>query len=151
MNIHQSVGQLLGIAIAKIGGATDKAEDAATAAEAAQTAAETAQGKAEAAQTAAEATVPVEETVTGSAPTITGAANTRYICGEVSSLSFTPSGNGICIVRFSSGSTPAVLTLPTGANAIQWPSWFDPTSLEASAIYELCVEDGIYGLVTLWQ
>ena len=88
------------------------------------------------------------ETVTGSTPTITAAANTRYICGEVTSLSFTPCGTGICDVRFTSGSTVTVLTVP---NTVKWPSWFDPTSLETNTVYEINVEDGVYGVVAAWD
>lgn len=100
---------------------------------------------------AAEAAIPAKTEVTGATPSITGAANTRYICGEISTLSFTPSATGICSVLFESGTTPTVLTLPTGANAITWPEWFDPTSLEANTTYELNVLDGKYGVVALWQ
>ena len=88
------------------------------------------------------------ETVSGSTPTITAAANTLYICGEVSTLSFTPAASGISEVIFESGSTPTVLTVP---NTVVWPDWFDPTSLEADTIYELSVADGVYGVVCTWQ
>ena len=88
------------------------------------------------------------ETVSGSTPTIAANANTLYICGEVSTLSFTPAASGISEVIFESGSTPTVLTVP---GTVVWPSWFDPTSLEADTIYELSVADGVYGVVCTWQ
>lgn len=85
--------------------------------------------------------------VTGTTPTITAVENTRYVCGEVTSLSFTPAASGICIVRFTSGSTVTVLTLPS---TVKFPEWFDPTSLETNTIYEICITDGIYGAVMSW-
>ena len=85
--------------------------------------------------------------VTGAAPTITAVENTRYVCGEVTSLDVTPAASGICIVRFTSGSTPTVLTLPS---TVKFPEWFDPTSLETDTIYEMCITDGIYGAVMSW-
>lgn len=87
-------------------------------------------------------------TVTGSTPVISAASNTLYICGECSTLSFTPAASGISGVIFESGSTPTVLTVP---NTVIWPGWFDPTSLETDTIYELSVVDGIYGVVCAWQ
>ena len=85
--------------------------------------------------------------VTGTTPTITAVENTRYVCGEVTSLNFTPAASGICIVRFTSGSTVTVLTLPS---TIKFPEWFDPTTLEANTIYEICITDGVYGAVMSW-
>lgn len=85
--------------------------------------------------------------VSGATPTITAVENTRYVCGEVTSLSFTPPASGISIVRFTSGSTVTVLTLPS---TVKFPEWFDPTSLETNTIYEICVTDGVYGAVMSW-
>ena len=85
--------------------------------------------------------------VTGTTPTITAVENTRYVCGEVTSLDFTPAASGICIVRFTSGSSVTVLTIP---NTVKFPEWFDPTSLETNTIYDICVTDGIYGAVMSW-
>lgn len=85
--------------------------------------------------------------ITGTTPTITAVENTRYVCGEVTSLSFTPAASGICIVRFTSGSTVTVLTLPS---TVKFPEWFDSTSLETNTIYEICITDGIYGAVMSW-
>jgi len=85
--------------------------------------------------------------ITGTTPSITAVENTRYVCGEVSTLSFTPAASGICIVRFTSGSTATVLTVP---NTVKFPEWFDVTALEADTIYEICITDGIYGAVMSW-
>ena len=85
--------------------------------------------------------------VSGTTPTITAVENTRYVCGEVATLSFTPPASGISIVRFTSGTTATVLTLPS---TVKFPEWFDATALEADTIYELCVTDGIYGAVMSW-
>ena len=87
------------------------------------------------------------EQVSGTTPTITGIANTRYICGEVTSISITPPSTGIIDVTFTSGTTPAVLTIP---NTVIFPAWFDTTSLEASTVYEINVMDGTRGVVTTW-
>lgn len=83
--------------------------------------------------------------VSGTAPVITAVENTRYVCGEVTTLTITPPSSGICIVRFTSGTTPTVLT----ANNVIWPDWFDSTELEASRVYEICITDG-YGAVMSW-
>ena len=83
--------------------------------------------------------------VSGTTPTITAVENTRYTCGEVSTLTITPPASGICIVRFTSGTTATVLT----ATGVVWPEWFDDTALEASRVYEICITDG-YGAVMSW-
>ena len=85
--------------------------------------------------------------VSGAAPTIAAVENTRYVCGEVTSLDFTPAASGVCIVRFTSGSTPTLLTLPS---TIKFPEWFDSTALETDTIYEMCITDGVYGAVMSW-
>ena len=83
--------------------------------------------------------------VTGSTPTIVGVPNTRYVCGQVTSLSITPPASGIIDVVFTSGSTLTVLTLP---NTVKMPEWFE---VEASRTYELSIMDGVYGAVTSWE
>ena len=85
--------------------------------------------------------------VSGNTPSIVAAAGVRYICSAsyVSSLSFTPSSTGICSVRFVSGTTPTVLTLP---NDVVMPDWW--TGTEANRTYEISIEDGVYGVVTSW-
>lgn len=91
------------------------------------------------------------ETVSGATVSITGEPNMRYVCGEVSTISITPPASGSMSVRFESGSTAAVLTAPSsGASAVHWPEWFDATSLEANTIYEIMIEDGVYGMVMSW-
>ena len=83
--------------------------------------------------------------VSGSTPTITAEAGKRYICGEVSEISFTPSASGLCEVRFTSGTTAAVLTLP---QTVVMPDWW--TGVEAGYTYEISIADGIYGAVMAW-
>lgn len=87
--------------------------------------------------------VPVE----GSTPVITGSDGTRYICGEVATLSITPPAKGIISVVFESGSTPTVLTVP---NTVLFPDGFDSTSLDADTIYEINIADGTLGVVAQW-
>ena len=87
------------------------------------------------------------EPVTGSTPSITGVANTRYMCEEVSTISITPPDSGTIEVFFTSGTTPAVLTLP---NTVKMPEWFDATTLEANTIYDIIITDGVYGAVMTW-
>ena len=87
------------------------------------------------------------QTVTGATPTIIGVDNTRYMCGEVDTISITPPESGIIDVVFSCGSIPAVLTIP---DTVKFPEWFDSTTLEADRTYEINILDGVYGLVTSW-
>lgn len=82
--------------------------------------------------------------VSGASPTIVAEANTRYICGEVTSLDFTPCASGICNVVFTSGSTIAVLTLP---QTVKMPEWFE---VETNMTYEISIADGVYGAVMSW-
>ena len=84
-------------------------------------------------------------TVSGSTPTITAKSGIRYVCGEVTSLDFTPSATGICEVIFTSGTTPTVLTLP---NTVKMPAWWN--GVEASRTYEINILDGVYGAVMSW-
>lgn len=91
--------------------------------------------------------IPLIETVTGTTPTITGQPNTRYNCGEVTSISITPPSSGSVDVFFTSGSTPALLTVP---NTVVWPEWFDATTLDTNTVYEILIIDGTYGSVMTW-
>ena len=84
--------------------------------------------------------------VEGTTPVITAAKNTMYVCGTLETLSFTPSATGISAIRFTSGSTATVLTVP---NTVKWPDWFSGT-LEANRVYEINIMDGIYGVVMSW-
>lgn len=87
------------------------------------------------------------ETVTGTTPVITGVANHRYICGEVSTITITPPATGIVDVIFESGTTAAVLTLPS---TVMMPEWFDVEALETERVYEINISDGTYGSVMSW-
>lgn len=87
------------------------------------------------------------ETVTGSTPVINAKAGVRYICGEVATLNFMPSENGISDVLFISGSTPTILTIPS---TVKWTNGFDPTDLDANTTYKLNILDGIYGMALAW-
>lgn len=88
------------------------------------------------------------EAISGTTPTIVAKAGIQYVCGEVATLDFTPSQTGVCEVIFTSGSTPAVLTVP---NTVKFPSWFDVDNLEADTTYEINILNGVYGTVMLWQ
>lgn len=88
-----------------------------------------------------------EEPVSGTTPVIEGVDGTRYVCGEVSTISITPPSSGIIDVLFISGSTPAVLTVP---NTVKFPSWFNPPALDANTVYEINIADGVYGVVASW-
>lgn len=72
--------------------------------------------------------------------------NTRYICGTLDSLVFTPSVEGISSVRFTSGETATVLTLP---NTVKMPDWW--IGVDPNTIYEINIADGVYGAVMSWQ
>lgn len=85
--------------------------------------------------------------ISGTTPSITAEENGRYVCGTVSTISFTPCVQGICDVQFTSGSTATVLTVP---NTVIFPEWFDPEALEADKVYEISVVDGVYAAVGIW-
>ena len=85
------------------------------------------------------------EEVTGTDVTITGQPSYRYNCGELYSLTVTPPESGTIDFRFTSGSTPTVLTLPS---TVKMPEWW--VEVEANTIYEMCITDGIYCGVMTW-
>lgn len=85
----------------------------------------------------------VIESVSGSTPSITAEANHFYVCGECSTLSFTPPASGMCAIRFSSGTTATVLTLP---QTVKMPGWF---SVGTNETIELNFLDG-YGVASIW-
>ena len=87
----------------------------------------------------------IEVQVSGTSPVITADVNTRYICGEVTTISVTPPASGICEVVFESGTTPAVLTLPA---TVMMPDWFE---IESGRIYQISIENAKYGAVMSWQ
>lgn len=78
--------------------------------------------------------------LSGTQITQVGADNTMYMCGELTELTFTAPSVGITGIRFTSGTTPTVLTV-SGVTA--WMFDFDPTALEASTTYEINVFNGI--------
>lgn len=78
--------------------------------------------------------------LSGTQITQVGADNTMYMCGELAELTFTAPSAGITGIRFTSGTTPTVLTI-SGVTA--WMFDFDPTSLEASTTYEINVLNGV--------
>lgn len=86
----------------------------------------------------------IEVQVSGTSPVITADVNTRYICGEVTTISVTPPASGICEVVFESGTTPAVLTLPA---TVMMPDWFE---IESGRIYQISIENAKYGAVMSW-
>ena len=96
---------------------------------------------------ASQVEIPLVEMVSGAAVTITGQPNTRYICGEVTSISITPPAAGSIDVVFTSGSTVAVLTLPS---TVKMPEWFDASTLDTNTVYEILITDGVYGSVMTW-
>jgi hypothetical protein len=78
--------------------------------------------------------------LSGTQITQVGADNTMYMCGELTELTFTAPVVGITGIRFTSGTTPTVLTI-SGVTA--WMFDFDPTTLEASTTYEINVLNGV--------
>lgn len=95
--------------------------------------------------------MPQTVTVTGTTPTITGQADTRYVCGEVSTLDITTPSSGIIDVVFTSGATATVLTVtPPSGMTMKWANGFDPSSLEANTTYEINVMDGVLGVAGTW-
>lgn len=108
---------------------------------------DTVEDKVDAVEDGLEAIVNSEVAVSGNTPVVVADKGKHYICGTVASLSFTPSHSGICSVRFTSGVSATSLTVPS---TIQWPSWFDPSSLETNTIYELNIQNGLYGVVGKW-
>lgn len=89
-------------------------------------------------------------TVTGTNPVIQAEKNTRYICGEVTTLDITLPASGIVDVVFVSGSTPTVLTItPPIGQTVKWANGFDPTSLDADTTYEINIMDGL-GVAIGW-
>lgn len=89
------------------------------------------------------------ETVSGSTPSITAKPGVQYICGEVSTLSITVPASGCVDIIFVSGSTPTVLSLPTGQDKISWSDGWDETC-EANTTYELNILNGKLGVKGQW-
>lgn len=90
-------------------------------------------------------------TVDGTTPTINAMPGVRYVCGEVSTIDIVTPESGIVDVVFTSGATPAVLTVtpPTGMT-MKWANGFDPDNLEADTTYEINIADGCLGVAGQW-
>ena len=90
--------------------------------------------------------------VSGTTPTINAMPGIRYICGEVTTIDIATPASGIVDVVFTSGSTPAVLTVtpPTGMT-MKWANGFDPDNLEADTTYEINIADGCLGVAGTWS
>ena len=82
-------------------------------------------------------------TLSGTTVTQTGEDHVMYLCGELATLSFTAPATGITAIRFTSGTTPTVVTL----NGITMPD--DWSGAEASTTYEINVLNG-YGVWQSW-
>lgn len=87
----------------------------------------------------------IEINVTRTTPTITANANTRYVCGEVTSLTFNPPSEGVTEVIFTAGDTVPTLTLPA---TVKMPEWF---VIESGYTYAISIENATYGSVASWQ
>ena len=83
-------------------------------------------------------------TLSGTAITQTGADHTMYLCGELTELTFTAPETGITAIRFTSGTTPTVVTLTGVTMPDDWEG------AEASKVYEINVLNG-FGLYTSWE
>lgn len=80
--------------------------------------------------------------LSGTQITQVGADNTFYVCGELTELTFTAPAVGITMIRFTSGTTPTVLTVN---GVTSWMYDNDPTtaSLEANKTYDINVLNGV--------
>lgn len=80
--------------------------------------------------------------LSGTQITQVGADNTFYVCGELTELTFTAPAVGITMIRFTSGTTPTILTVN---GVTSWMYDNDPTtdSLEANKIYDISVLNGV--------
>ena len=90
--------------------------------------------------------------VSGSTPSITGVAGTRYVCGEVATLTITAPASGCIDVQFTSVSTATVLTVNSAKpnTAVKWAVGFDPESLDTNTTYEINIMDGEWGVFAAW-
>ena len=95
-----------------------------------------------------EGQVVTDVTITGTDVTIVAQANKRYLCGTVSTIAVTPCATGAFDLIFTSGSSAAILTIPS---TVKWQDTsFDPTALDTDTIYEISVADDTLGLVAKW-
>jgi len=88
------------------------------------------------------------ETITGTTATIVAEAGVRYVCGELAELTFTPPASGLTAIRFTSGTTPTVISLLPAADVKMPDDWTG--TLEANQVYEINFEDRL-GLVAQWS
>ena len=96
--------------------------------------------------------VETTEYISGTASTLTAKNNYTYVfTDDLATLNLTPVFGGMCSVLFHSGSTPTVLTV---SSAVEWPGWFDPTSLAPNTYYEIIITHklmiGYLGAVGVW-
>lgn len=92
-------------------------------------------------------------TITTSSISLTAVQGVRYVCGEMTSITFTAPASGCVDLLFKSGSTPTNLTISSaksGVSAIKWANGFDPVNTEANTIYEINILDGEYGVACKW-
>lgn len=83
------------------------------------------------------------QNVSGSTLTLNPAAdNTMYLCGELTELTVTAPANGIFGIRFTSGTTPTIVSFTGITMPDDWPA-----TLNASTIYEINVLNGL----GVWQ
>ena len=87
-------------------------------------------------------------TVSGTTATIVAEAGVRYVCGELAELTFTPPASGLTAIRFTSGSTPTVISLLPAADVKMPDDWTG--TLDANQVYYLNFEDRL-GLVAQWS
>lgn len=87
----------------------------------------------------------IYQTVSGTTLTLNPAVdNTMYLCGELTELTVTAPATGIFGIRFTSGTTPTVVTLTGITMPDDWP-----TTLNASTTYEINVLNG-FGVWQAW-
>lgn len=85
------------------------------------------------------------QTVSGTTLTLAPAVdNTMYLCGELTELTVTAPATGIFGIRFTSGTTPTVVTFTGITMSDDWP-----TTLDASTTYEINVLNG-FGVWQAW-
>ena len=90
------------------------------------------------------ASADIIENVPESAASITPVENHIYKCGTLTSLTIdSPPASGAWSIRFTSGSTATVLTMPS---SVKMPDGFE---VEANTVYEINVLDG-YALCAGW-
>ena len=73
--------------------------------------------------------------VEGTDPEIDGQPNMQYICDTVNTITINAPVEGTIIVQFTSGDSPAVLTM----DGVIMPEWWG--GVEAGYVYELCIEN----------